>query len=164
MKKILIGFVIVAGIIYSCKTNSTGTSATKRVNIVFEAKSNSKVSGEGSFVERNGVVTFKAKVKGLEPGVHAIHIHEKSDCSAADASSTGGHWNPTFKNHGKWGSADYHKGDIGNFTTDVHGEATIVFKTDDVMHIVTDFFWGNVVAFKTFFFVRVKGINNSLIK
>jgi Cu/Zn superoxide dismutase len=28
----------------------------------------------------------------------------------------GGHWNPTFKKHGKWGVGEYHKGDIGNFT------------------------------------------------
>jgi Cu-Zn family superoxide dismutase len=30
---------------------------------------------------------FVAKLAGLKPGVHAIHIHEKSDCSAADGSS-----------------------------------------------------------------------------
>lgn len=131
MKKIVIGFVILAGIIYSCKTNSTDAANAKKVKIVFEAKSNSEVSGEGSFIQKNGFVTFKAKVKGLKPGVHAIHIHEKSDCSAADATSTGGHWNPTFKKHGKWGEGEYHKGDIGNFTTDIYGQATIVFKTDE---------------------------------
>jgi Cu-Zn family superoxide dismutase len=43
-------------------------------------------------------VTFVAKLAGLKPGVHAIHIHEKSDCSAADGSSAGGHWNPTLRN------------------------------------------------------------------
>ena len=41
-----------------------------------------------------------AKISGLKPGIHAIHIHEKSDCTAADGSSAGGHWNPTFKKHG----------------------------------------------------------------
>jgi Cu/Zn superoxide dismutase len=25
--------------------------------------------------------------------------------------SAGGHWNPTFKKHGKWGVGEYHKGD-----------------------------------------------------
>jgi Cu-Zn family superoxide dismutase len=56
-------------------------------------------------------------LSGLKPGVHAIHIHEKSDCSAADGSSAGD-IEPTFKNHGKWGVGQYHKGDIGNFTAD----------------------------------------------
>jgi Cu-Zn family superoxide dismutase len=45
---------------------------------------------------KNGKVTL-SKLAGLKPGVHAIHIHEKSDCSAADGSS-GGHWNPTLRN------------------------------------------------------------------
>lgn len=131
MKKIIIGLAIVIGIIYSCKTNSPGTTASKKVSIVFEAKSNSNVSGQGSFIEKNGQVTFRAKIKGLKPGVHAIHIHEKSDCSAADGSSAGGHWNPTFKKHGKWGVGEYHKGDIGNITTNEYGDATVLFKTDE---------------------------------
>lgn len=29
------------------------------------------------------------------------------DCSAADGTSTGGHWNPTFQPHGKWGSEEW---------------------------------------------------------
>jgi Cu-Zn family superoxide dismutase len=76
-------------------------------------------------------VTFVAKLAGLKPGVHAIHIHEKSDCSAADGSSAGGHWNPTFKKHGKWGVGEYHKGDIGNFTADANGNGTITLTTDE---------------------------------
>jgi Cu-Zn family superoxide dismutase len=74
-------------------------------------------------------VTFVAKLAGLKPGVHAIHIHEKSDCSAADGSSAGGH--STFKKHGKWGVGEYHKGDIGNFTADANGNGTITLTTDE---------------------------------
>jgi Cu-Zn family superoxide dismutase len=70
-------------------------------------------------------VTFVAKLAGLKPGVHAIHIHEKSDCSAADGSSAGGHWNPTLRNTEKC-VGEYHKGDIGNFTADANGNGTIL--------------------------------------
>ena len=83
------------------------------------------MAGTASFVEKNGTVTFVAKLAGLTPGVHAIHIHEKSDCSAADGSSAGGHWNPTFKKHGKLGEGEAHKGDIGNFTADEKGNGTM---------------------------------------
>jgi len=63
--------------------------------------------------------------------LHAIHIHEKSDCSSDDGKSTGGHWNPTGTSHGKWGSPDgFHKGDIGNLTADENGKATVTLKTD----------------------------------
>ena len=65
----------------------------------------------GSFNKRN-----------TSPATHAIHIHMKSDCSSDDGKSAGGHWNPTFKNHGKWGDKNgYHKGDIGNFEVDESG-------------------------------------------
>jgi Cu-Zn family superoxide dismutase len=68
---------------------------------------------------------------GLKPGIHGIHIHEKADCSSPDGKSAGGHWNPTFKSHGKWGSDNYHRGDIGNFTADEKGNGTITMTTDE---------------------------------
>jgi hypothetical protein len=67
---------------------------TKKLLLAFEAKSYSQVSGTATCIENKVKVTFEAKLTGLQPGVHAIHIHEKSDCSAADGSSAGGHWNP----------------------------------------------------------------------
>jgi Cu-Zn family superoxide dismutase len=132
MKKLLLGFTALGLLIFSCKSSTSSTSSnSKQIKIAFEAKSNSKVKGDATFTQKDGVVYFEAKLSGLEPGVHAIHIHEKADCSATDASSAGGHWNPTFKKHGKWGEAEHHKGDIGNFTANIDGEATVVFKTDE---------------------------------
>lgn len=97
-----------------------------------EPKSDSNVSGEVNFDEENGEVKMMAQLTGLTPGEHAIHIHEKADCSSADGKSTGGHWNPTFKPHGKWGAEEgYHKGDIGNFTADAEGKATVTFNTTE---------------------------------
>lgn len=96
-----------------------------------EPKSNSNVSGEVSFTEKDGMVSMTANLSGLTPGEHAIHLHEKADCSADDGTSTGGHWNPTNEPHGKWGDeGGYHKGDIGNFTADAEGNATVEFSTD----------------------------------
>ncbi|MDR7371402.1 superoxide dismutase family protein [Flavobacterium aquidurense] len=130
MKKIIVSIAIITALIIGCKT-STKSSDAKTLTVNLEPKSNSTVSGTATFTEKNGKVTFVAKVAGLQPGVHAIHIHEKSDCTAADGSSAGGHWNPTFKKHGKWGSAEYHKGDIGNFTADAKGNGTITLTTDE---------------------------------
>lgn len=130
MKKILLSVSLIIATIIGCKTNSKSDDS-KKLNIAFESKSNSTVTGTATFVEKNGKVTFVAKIAGLTPGAHAIHIHEKSDCSAADGSSAGGHWNPTFKKHGKWGIGEYHKGDIGNFTADEKGNGTITLITDE---------------------------------
>jgi Cu-Zn family superoxide dismutase len=129
MKKAILFSAIIIVIIFACKSgNNTPTNV---VTITLEPKSGSNVSGTATFTERDGEVVLEAKLSGLTPGTHAIHIHEKSDCSSADAASAGGHWNPTFKKHGKFGVGEYHKGDIGNFTTDTQGEATILFKTNE---------------------------------
>ena len=103
-----------------------------KLTISLEAKSESNVSGQVTFKEENGTVTMTAMMSGLEPGNHAIHLHETADCSSADGKSTGGHWNPTSQPHGKWGDeTGYHKGDIGNFTADDKGNGLIQFSTDE---------------------------------
>ncbi|MGL2964229.1 superoxide dismutase family protein [Flavobacterium sp. RSB2_4_14] len=129
MKKVIATFVLFGLIILGCKSSSSADTGNT-LKLVFETKSNSGVTGTATFTQKGNEVTLVAKLAGLKPGTHAIHIHEKADCSAADAASAGGHWNPTFKKHGKWGDAEYHKGDIGNFTADVDGNGTIIFKTD----------------------------------
>lgn len=104
----------------------------KVLKFSMEPKSGSTVKGDVSFTEENGTVNMKATFTGLTPGEHAIHIHEKADCSAEDGTSTGGHWNPTFAPHGKWGDAEgYHRGDIGNITADADGNASLDFSTDE---------------------------------
>jgi Cu-Zn family superoxide dismutase len=103
-----------------------------KVSVSMQPKSGSTAKGEISFTEENGMVVMDAKFKGLKPGTHAIHIHEKADCSAEDGTSSGGHWNPTHQKHGKWGDAEgYHKGDIGNFEADADGNGSISMQTDE---------------------------------
>ncbi|WP_224484633.1 superoxide dismutase family protein [Robertkochia aurantiaca] len=109
-----------------------GMEDTKKVTVEMMSKSGSDVKGNVVFTQENGEVNMTAVFDGLEPGEHAIHLHEEADCSADDATSTGGHWNPTYAQHGKWGDAEgYHKGDIGNFTADENGNGTITFETDE---------------------------------
>lgn len=110
----------------------SASSSIKMISFGLEPKSDSNVTGDVTFTEANGKVTMNASLTGLTPGEHAIHIHEKADCSAPDGTSTGGHWNPTFAPHGAWGAQEgYHKGDIGNFTADQNGNGTIEFSTDE---------------------------------
>ena len=128
-KKIILFSAITLVILAACKSGNDTKANVLTVNL--EPKSNSKVTGTATFTEKNGIVSFEAKMTGLTPGVHAIHIHEKSDCSAADASSAGGHWNPMHVKHGKWTDTERHKGDIGNFTADANGNGSITLKTDE---------------------------------
>lgn len=148
MKKLAIMFMACSLIIgVSCKQNKESKKEDitdkkevtvdkkeeiKKVKVSMDSKSNSNVSGNIVFEAKGGTVTMTAVFDGLEPGPHAIHLHEKADCSAPDAKSANGHWNPTHSKHGEWGSKEgYHKGDIGNFTADENGNGTITFSTDE---------------------------------
>jgi|TARA_B110001469_G_scaffold98679_1_gene95477 Cu-Zn family superoxide dismutase len=104
----------------------------KEIIVQLEPKSGSKSIGKLIFKEVDGVVSLEAKFQGLTAGMHAIHIHEKADCSSVDGKSAGGHWNPTFTNHGKWGNeGGYHKGDIGNFEVDESGYGKRIMETTE---------------------------------
>ncbi len=87
------------------------------------AASGSSVSGTANFAQTGEMtVRMTLEVTGLTPGEHALHLHENGDCSAADASSAGGHWNPTGAAHGKRGEGEFHAGDVINLTADAEGK------------------------------------------
>lgn len=113
-------------------TSEVQTEKVTSISFEMTPKSGSEVSGTVTFTEeKDGQVMMMAYLSGLTPGAHAIHLHESADCSSEDGKSTGGHWNPTFEPHGAWGSTEgFHRGDIGNFTADESGNATVHFMTD----------------------------------
>ena len=107
-------------------------SETRKVTMSLDSKSGSTATGNIVFTQEGGIVTMIAVLSKLTPGEHAIHIHDKADCSSDDGKSSGGHWNPTAQPHGKWADAKgYHKGDIGNFTANGDGRGTITKITDE---------------------------------
>ena len=105
-------------------------SCTTTKNYTVYSKSKTNTQGTVSFSQKGKTVEMDMNVYKLSPGVHAVHIHENGDCSAADGSSAGGHWNPSKNDHGKWGTEHFHMGDIGNLLADKDGTARLVFKTD----------------------------------
>jgi Cu-Zn family superoxide dismutase len=112
--------------------DSSRAEATDKITVLLDSKSGSTAKGNVVFRQRSNTVSMTAVFSGLEEGTHAVHLHEKSDCSSDDGSSAGGHWNPTAQPHGEWGDeAGYHKGDIGNFTVNANGTATMTSVTDE---------------------------------
>ena len=83
------------------------------------------VAGTVTFTQKGDKVAVDAKISGLTPGGHGFHIHEKGDCSAPDATSAGGHFNPAGKPHGAPGSPDHHAGDMPMLQADANGHATL---------------------------------------
>jgi Cu-Zn family superoxide dismutase len=89
-----------------------------------------EMAGSAIFIHEGSQITLQVSVEQAPPGEHAVHIHEFGDCSAPDGSSAGGHWNPTEEDHGKWGDAPHHLGDIGNLTVGEDGKAALTLTTD----------------------------------
>lgn len=95
------------------------------VEVQLEPKSKSKLSGTAKFSEEGDGVKVALELKGLKPGVYASHIHEKGDCSAPDASSAGGHFNPDNHPHALPTGGPRHLGDLGNITVSAQGTGTL---------------------------------------
>lgn len=93
-----------------------------------EPKSGSNVTGTVTFTKDGDEVQVTADIQNLKPGKHGFHIHEKGDCSAPDASSAGGHFNPFHQHHGGPATAERHVGDLGNIEGDASGKIHFEWK------------------------------------
>jgi len=111
-------------------TKTAGKGAGKQAVAMIESRSDSKVTGKATFHEAGGKVTLTIDIAGAEPGTHAVHLHDKGDCSAPDATSAGGHWNPSSEAHGKWGTAPFHHGDLGNIEVGADGKGSLTLSSD----------------------------------
>lgn len=98
------------------------------------AKSGAALRGSLSVREITGTDAHRYRlvvsVDHAPPGEHAVHIHEKGDCSAPDGRSAGAHWNPSNEAHGQWGHSHFHLGDIGNMKVGSDGKGSITIETD----------------------------------
>ena len=82
--------------------------------------------GEVRFYKVEKGVRVVATLEGLTPGKHGFHVHEKGDCSAPDATSAGGLYNPAGSPHGSPDapSTARHAGDLGNVEAGPDGKAS----------------------------------------
>ncbi|MCJ0762309.1 superoxide dismutase family protein [Variovorax terrae] len=100
-----------------------GPAATSQL----QARSGSTAGGTVRFVQHGDHVMVHAEVTGLAPGQqHGFHIHDKGDCSAPDAMSAGGHYNPANTPHGPQNAA-HHGGDMPSLQADASGKAVADF-------------------------------------
>mgnify|MGYP006196214415 FL=1 len=87
----------------------------------------SGVGGDLTFNIDNGGVRVTGTLTGLAAGsTHGFHVHEFGDCSAPDATSAGGHFNPAQQPHGdRAAGGAHHAGDIPNQVAGENGEASV---------------------------------------
>jgi Cu-Zn family superoxide dismutase len=107
------------------QTKTQPIEIKKAVAVLYPTVDNN-VEGELQFIEAGEKgIRISGTIRNLSPGNHGFHIHEYGDCSAEDATSAGGHFNPFDKPHGAPGDQERHVGDLGNITADSSGMAQI---------------------------------------
>jgi superoxide dismutase, Cu-Zn family len=89
-----------------------------------------KAVGVARFRESSGGVTVDVNVKGLTPGLHAVHVHAVGRCDAPAFTSAGGHFNPAQKKHGYKSPEGAHAGDLPNMLVAKDGTGRFESFTD----------------------------------
>lgn len=97
-----------------------------------EPRSGSKVSGTVTFTQVGDLVRVSGTVTGHTKGPKGFHIHEKGDCSAPDATSAGGHFNPHTSKHGGPYEPVKHAGDLGNLNFGPDGTVKFSYVVGDI--------------------------------
>ena len=106
-----------------CAVLAVGCGFTATLRAELAPTEGYEARGTVYFEPVDGGVRIRAEIRGLEPGRHGFHVHEIGDCSAPDASSAGGHFNPTGSPHGGPTEAERHAGDLGNLEAGPDGVA-----------------------------------------
>ena len=115
MRKTMV-MTVVLGAAWLAGCSSRG-AAPAQAGAALEPRSGSTVTGMATFTE-------------LPEGGVKVVVHIEKDCSAPDATSAGGHFNPTTMPHAGPMDAQHHAGDLGNIEikADGTGDLTITSK------------------------------------
>lgn len=82
--------------------------------------------GRATITEGARGVVLRVEAKGLTPGWHGLHFHEKGDCSTADFKSAGGHvHNAKDMVHGFLAAGHNDAGDLPNLHAGADGMAMV---------------------------------------
>ncbi len=99
--------------------------APKTVTAKIAGDKKSKLDGTITLTEDDDGVKVEVSVENAKPGEHAVHIHEKADCSGKGFKTAGGHFNPDKNPHGLPTAAKHHLGDLGNMKVGKDGKGTL---------------------------------------
>jgi superoxide dismutase, Cu-Zn family len=91
-----------------------------------------KSVGAANLREAAGGVVIQLQVKGLNPGLHAIHVHAVGKCEGPAFNSAGGHFNPGQKKHGLKNPDGPHAGDLPDLYIAKDGSGRYEVLTDGI--------------------------------
>ena len=125
MKRTVFAATLIA-LVSGCAGTSDQPEATATATL--EPRSGSQVRGTVTFTQVGpDIVRVSGEITGHTQGPKGFHVHDKGDCSDAQAMSAGGHFNPGKHQHGGPYEPQRHAGDLGNITFNDKGVAKFSF-------------------------------------
>jgi Cu-Zn family superoxide dismutase len=125
MKHTVFAATLIA-LVSGCAGTADQPEAVATANL--EPRSGSHVRGTVTFTQVGAdIVRVSGEISGHSQGPKGFHVHDKGDCSDAQAMSAGGHFNPGNHKHGGPYDPERHSGDLGNITFNDKGIAKFSF-------------------------------------
>jgi Cu-Zn family superoxide dismutase len=116
----LTALVLSAGLLVASQASAAATSATAELK-----GADGKTIGTATLTEAPHGVLLRIEAKGLTPGWHGLHFHEKGDCGTPDFKSAGAHVHTTTAVvHGMLNPDGNDNGDLPNLFAATDGAAT----------------------------------------
>ncbi len=133
MKFITVGAALLLGCAGpALAQTSTAPVQARSAVATLQAAQGSNAAGTITFTRRGNAIDVNVNVRGLRPGGHGFHIHERGDCSAPDFTSAGGHFNPTAMPHGNPRQPSHHAGDLPMLTAPRSGTVRLTTRLSGV--------------------------------
>jgi Cu-Zn family superoxide dismutase len=109
MKQLLLATAVALIAIAPCHAQGTQSATASFVN------GQGQEIGTAKLLQSSDGVLIEAEIRGLPPGEHAFHIHQKGACDpATNFNSAGGHFAVAGEKHGYLAEDGPHAGDMPN--------------------------------------------------
>ncbi len=126
MKNVICAGLLLALSCASLSSKEAVAASATTAQATLKATAGNTANGMLDLTQTTGGVKITGTIRGLSPNSHhGFHVHENGDCSAPDAKSAGGHFDPTHYPHGKPMGPPHHAGDMPNIDADAKGVATV---------------------------------------
>ena len=127
--------IVVLALVAGCARSATvgspnasiSPSAPQATAVMHDAAG--RTLGTLTLVDASQGILVSGRLTGLPPGEHALHLHAIGKCDAPGFTTSGGHWNPTSREHGTMNPNGPHFGDLPTLTVGPDSAVTITAVT-----------------------------------